>query len=83
MWVNGFQYVWGGVRQKGGNVTTFRYLGMPLDQTDDDCMAVQRNAMRARLVSGKLGTLLQREGVESKVLGNFYRAVVQEIILYG
>ena len=30
--------------------TTFRYLGRPLDHTDDNWMAVRRNIMRARSV---------------------------------
>ena len=34
------------------NVTTFRYLERPLDQTYDDWTAVRRNIMRARLVWG-------------------------------
>ena len=40
------------------NVPTFRYLGRPLNQMDDDCTAVRRNIMRAKLVWGRLGTLL-------------------------
>ena len=40
------------------NVPTFRYLGQPLDQTDDDLLDVRRNIMRARSVWGRLGTLL-------------------------
>ena len=40
-----------------GNVKTLRYLGIPLDQTDDDWMAVRRNIMRTRSVLGRLGTL--------------------------
>ena len=36
------------------NVTTFQYLGRPLDQTDDDWPAVQRNITRARSVWGRL-----------------------------
>ena len=40
------------------NVTTFWYLGRTLDQTYDYWSAVQRNIMRARLVWGRLGTLL-------------------------
>ena len=65
------------------NVTTFRYLGQPLEQTDDDWTAVRRNIIRARSVWGMLVTLLLREGVDPKVSESFYRAVVQEIIYYG
>ena len=62
------------------NVTTFRYLGRPLYQTDDNCLAVRRNIMRARSVWGILGTLLQREVAEPKASEIFYRAVVQAIL---
>ena len=65
------------------NVPTFRYLVRPLDQTDDDCPAVRRNIMRARLVWGRLGTLLRREWAYPKVSASFYREVVQAIIFYG
>ena len=44
------------------NVPTLRYLGRPLYQTDDDWLAVRWNIMCARLVYGRLGTLIQREG---------------------
>ena len=40
------------------NVPTFQYLGLPLDQTDDDWTDVRQNIMRARLVWERLGTLL-------------------------
>ena len=62
---------------------TFRYLGRTLDQTDDDWTYVWRNTMRARLVWGILGKLLQREGEEPRALAIFYRVVVQAILLYG
>ena len=65
------------------NVPTFRYMGRPLDQTDDYWPAVRRNIIRASLVWGRLGTLLLREGADPKVLASFYRVVVQSILLYG
>ena len=40
------------------NVKMFRYMGRPLDQTDDDWTAVRRNITYERLVLGRLGTLL-------------------------
>ena len=61
----------------------FRYLGRPLDQTDDDWQDVRRDIMRARSVWGIVGTLLRLEGAEPSVLAIFYRAVVQVILLYG
>ena len=64
------------------NVPTFRYMGRPIDQTDDDWTAVHRNIMLSRLVWGRLGTLLRREGADTNVSASFYRAVVQVILLY-
>ena len=65
------------------NVLTFRYLGRPLDQTDDYFPAVRQNIMRVRLVWGRLGTLLLQEGADPKMSEIFYRAVLQAILLYG
>ena len=53
------------------NVPTFRYLGIPLDQTDYEWMDVRRNIIS-----------LRREGAETKVSEIFYRLVVQAILLY-
>ena len=81
MWIS----VW---RGRGGeesreNVTTFRYMGRYLDQTDDYWLSVWGNTMHVRSVWGRLGKLLRREGSEPKVLEIFYRLVVQTILLYG
>ena len=64
-------------------VTTLRYLGSPLYQTDDDWPSVRRKIMRARLVWGRLGTLFRREGAGPRVAATFYRSVIQAILLYG
>ena len=39
--------------------------------------------MCAKLVWGRLGTLIQWEGEDSRVEAMFYGAVVQAILLYG
>ena len=59
------------------NFTTFQYLGSPLDQTDDYWPAVRQNTIRARPVKGGLGTLIRREGADTRLTAMFYRAVVQ------
>ena len=64
-------------------VENFKYLGQNLDQTDDDWPSVRKNIMRARLVWGRLGTLMRREGAEPRVLEMFDRAVAQAILLFG
>ena len=65
------------------NVPTFQCHGRNLDQTGDDWPAVRQNIMRSRSVWGSLGTLLRQEREDSKASASFYRAVVQEILLYG
>ena len=64
-------------------MATFRYLGRTLYQMDDDCPDVRRNIMHARFLWGVLGTLIRQEGADLRVAAIFYRAVVQEILLYG
>ena len=44
--------------ERVGNVPIFQYLGRPLDQTDDEWPALRKNIIHARLVWGKLWTLL-------------------------
>ena len=73
----------GDEEERVDNVTTLQYMGRPLDQMDDNFPAVRRNIMRTRSVLGRLGTLLRREGSESRVAAMFYRALVQGILLYG
>ena len=43
---------------------------------------MRRSITRARLVWGRLGTLILREGAETRVAEMFYRAVVHMILLY-
>ena len=42
------------------DVATFKYLGRPLYQADDDWPEVRSNNMRARSVLGRLGILIQQ-----------------------
>ena len=62
-------------------VEMFSYLGRNLYQTDDDWSKVRQNVIHARLVWGKLGTLLQREGVDPRVEAMFYWLVVKATLL--
>ena len=61
----------------------FRYLGRILDENDDDSYAMERQLARARAKWGRIGKVLRSEGVRSKTMGYFYKAVVQAILLYG
>ena len=73
--------------EEGGDmvegVANFKYLGQTLDQTEDYWLAVRQNIMRARLVWGRLGTLLQREGADPRLSTIFYRDVVQAVQIFG
>ena len=58
-------------------------MGQPLDQTDDDCLDIRRNIKQSRNVWGRLGELLGREWVYPRVVAMFYRALAQEVLLFG
>ena len=64
-------------------VATFKYLGKPIDQTNDDWTAVRRNIMRTISFWGRLETLLRWEGVEPMMLEMFYKAVAQVVLIFG
>ena len=61
----------------------FKYLGRPLDQTYDGWPLVIRNIKRAQKVWERLGKLLRREGLETRVEGILYRVVTQAVLLFG
>ena len=73
--------------EEGGHIvegmTNVNYMGRPLDQTYNGCSVVWKNIMRARLVWGRLGTLLQREGADPRLSTIFYRDVVQAVQIFG
>ena len=64
-------------------VVTFKYLGWPLDQTDDGWLLVRLDIKRERKVWGRLGKILRREGPVPRVLEMFCRVVIQVVILFG
>ena len=64
-------------------MSTFKYLGRPLDQTDDNWPAVRWNITRLGKVRERLGEFLRREGEDPRVTEMFYRAVTQAVLLFG
>ena len=54
-----------------------------LTDGDDECLAVVGNLGKARKSWGRLSRVLGREGADSKVSGNFYKAVAQAVLLFG
>ena len=61
----------------------FRYLGRVLTAGYDDRLAVVGNLGKARKSWGVLSRILIREGEDPKVLGHFYKAVAQSVLLFG
>ena len=49
---------------------------------EDDCLAVVGNIGKAGKSWGRLSRIMRREGEDPKVLGNFYKAVAQAVLLF-
>ena len=49
----------------------------------DDWPAVAGNLVKARKSWGRLQGILSREGATKQVSGNFFKAVVQQVLLFG
>ena len=50
---------------------------------DDDWPAVAGNLVKARKRWGRMQEILSREGATKRVYGNFFKAVVQQVLLFG
>ena len=64
-------------------VPSFKYLGRILTAGDDDWSAVAGNLGKARKSWGRLKRILSREGADKRVSGNFFKSVVQQVLLFG
>ena len=64
-------------------VSSFKYLGMVLSESYNNCLAVICNLRIARQKWERLSWLLGREGSYERTSGMFYIAVVQSVLLYG
>jgi hypothetical protein len=65
------------------NVDSFRYLGRILTANGDDRLAIAYNLQKAKKSWKRVQTILRRQGATPKTSGNFYKAIVQAILLYG
>ena len=63
-------------------VATFKYLGRGMTAGDDNWPAVAENFVKERKSWGRLSRILIREGAEMRVSGNFFKAVVQAVLLF-
>ena len=65
------------------SVPRFKYLGRILTKGDDNWPAVAGNMGKSRNSWGRLQGILSREGATKRVSGNFFNAVVQQVLLFG
>ena len=63
--------------------TKFNYLGQIMTAGDDDWTEVAGNLVKARKSWVRLTKILSREGADKRVSGNFFKAVVQQVLLFG
>ena len=64
-------------------VLKFKYLGQVITEGHEDWPEVAGNLLKARKSWGSLSRILSREGGDKRVSGNFFKAVVQEVLLFG
>ena len=64
-------------------VSSFKYLGRILPALDYDWPVVVSNLRKLRNKWAHLSRLLGQEGADAKMSGNFYREVVQAVLLFG
>ena len=64
-------------------VPSFKYLGRILTEGEDDWPGVAVNLGKSMKSWGRLHMILSREGATKRVLGNFFKAVVQKVLLFG
>ena len=64
-------------------MTVFNYLVQVLTEVDYDWLSVVGNLVKVRNSWGRLSRILSREGADPKVLGHFYKAVLQAVLLFG
>ena len=65
------------------SVQEFKYLGRILHEKDCDDSAINQNLKRARDRWGRIGRILSKKGANAKIMGIFYKTIVQSILLYG
>ena len=64
-------------------MSQFWYLGRILSDDDNDSHAALRQLYKARKKWNRLVSILRSEGVNPIIMGYFYKAVVQTVLIYG
>ena len=64
------------------SVLRFKYLGRVMMEGDDDWPTVAGNLEKARKIWGRMQGILRRAGATPRISGNFFKAVVQQVLLF-
>ena len=64
-------------------VSKFKYMGRIMTAGDDDWPAVAGNLVKEQKSWGRLARILNRRGVDKRVPGTFFKAMVQQVLLFG
>ena len=64
--------------EKINRVSKFKYLGRVVSEDDDDSPAIEANLKKARMRWAMFKRLLTRENASRRVMGCFYKAIVQK-----
>ena len=70
-------------REQLKTVPSFKYLGIILRAEDNNWPAVAGNLGKARKSWVRMQRILSREGADKRVSGDFFKAVVQQVLLFG
>ena len=70
-------------RKQLNTVSSFKYPGIILTAGDENWPAVAGNLGKARKSWGRLHRILSREGADKRVSRNCFKAVVQQVLLFG
>ena len=66
-----------------GKVDTFKYLGRTVSNIDLDRPALQKNLTKAQARFARISKVLTWEGATPRISGQFYRAAILSVLLYG
>ena len=64
-------------------VKELKYLGRIFTEDDDDSRSIEIQLKRARNWWNSIAKILKREGANAWMMGRFYVAIVQAVLLYG
>ena len=75
-----YHSVWKEVKKR---VTKFKYLGRILSQNDEDSKCINQKLKKAQARWNNVAQTTKREGANAHTMARFYKASIQEVLLYG